>query len=209
MSHFCGIVFIEATSANDAESQLSSILSPYDEELTVDPYIYRTKKELIESIKKEVEGCKQFIQENSTSENIFTVERLISYQNKLMKWNNFETEEDCINYAQTMYVLDEDGNELSTYNPNSKWDWYVVGGRWDGDILHAGDYDTNNAPKEALTKVGTPYCFVDLDGNWHEKGSMGWWGISYDEKDNWESEFRSYLDSVPDNTYLVLVDFHI
>lgn len=26
------------------------------------------------------------------------------------------------------------GNELSTYNPNSKWDWYEIGGRWK-DIL--------------------------------------------------------------------------
>ena len=28
----------------------------------------------------------------------------------------------------------KNGNELSTYNPNSKWDWYEIGGRW-RDIL--------------------------------------------------------------------------
>lgn len=26
--------------------------------------------------------------------------------------------------------LDENGNLLSTYNPDSKWDWYKTGGRW-------------------------------------------------------------------------------
>lgn len=30
--------------------------------------------------------------------------------------------------------LDADGNYLSTYNPNSKWDWYEVGGRWGGSL---------------------------------------------------------------------------
>lgn len=31
------------------------------------------------------------------------------------------------------------GNELSTYNPNSKWDWYSVGGRWRNSLLTKED----------------------------------------------------------------------
>lgn len=31
------------------------------------------------------------------------------------------------------------GSYVSTYNPNSKWDWYVIGGRWQGDL--DPDYD--------------------------------------------------------------------
>jgi hypothetical protein len=30
---------------------------------------------------------------------------------------------------------DEKGNSLSAYNPRSKWDWYAVGGRWEGILL--------------------------------------------------------------------------
>ncbi|MBK6906308.1 MAG: hypothetical protein IPH08_04065 [Rhodocyclaceae bacterium] len=31
------------------------------------------------------------------------------------------------------YLADDEGvYQMSTYNPKSKWDWYVVGGRWDG-----------------------------------------------------------------------------
>jgi len=30
--------------------------------------------------------------------------------------------------------LDSNGNLLSTYNPNSKWDWWVIGGRW-GNVI--------------------------------------------------------------------------
>ena len=35
--------------------------------------------------------------------------------------------------------LDEDGDE-TTYNPNSKWDWYEIGGRWDNYLI----VDRNN-----------------------------------------------------------------
>ena len=33
----------------------------------------------------------------------------------------------------------KNGNELSTYNPNSKWDWYSVGGRWRNLLLTKED----------------------------------------------------------------------
>ena len=29
---------------------------------------------------------------------------------------------------------DAEGNLLSTYNPNSRWDWYTVGGRFPGRL---------------------------------------------------------------------------
>ena len=35
--------------------------------------------------------------------------------------------------------LDEDGDE-TTYNPNSKWDWYQIGGRWNNSLV----VDRNN-----------------------------------------------------------------
>ena len=40
-----------------------------------------------------------------------------------------------------------DGGVLSTYNPNSKWDWYSVGGRWQGMlILKKGDAGFRGSP---------------------------------------------------------------
>jgi hypothetical protein len=35
--------------------------------------------------------------------------------------------------------LDSEGNALTTYNPNSKWDWYSIGGRWTGALILKDD----------------------------------------------------------------------
>jgi hypothetical protein len=33
------------------------------------------------------------------------------------------------------------GSYISTYNPDSKWDWWVIGGRWQGDLDPDYDYE--------------------------------------------------------------------
>lgn len=49
------------------------------------------------------------------------------------------------------------------------------------------------------------------DGVWYEKGSMGWWAIVTDEKDEgeWKAEFRKLLEGLPDDTLLSVYDCHI
>lgn len=49
------------------------------------------------------------------------------------------------------------------------------------------------------------------DGNWYERGSMGWWGCVSDEKDKdtWEREYTELFNSLPDNTLVTVVDCHI
>ena len=50
---------------------------------------------------------------------------------------------------------------------------------------------------------------VIKDGKWYEKGSMGWWGISTNEKDNWLDEYNKLLDSTPDEELISVYDCHI
>lgn len=52
---------------------------------------------------------------------------------------------------------------------------------------------------------------VVVNGQWYEQGSMGWWGIVTDEKDDrdWAEEFAKLVDGLPDDTQLTLVDCHI
>lgn len=63
-----------------------------------------------------------------------------------------------------------------------------------------------NATDEAITTFA-----VVKDGQWYEKGSMGWWGCVSDEKEqhNWNREFSKLLDECPDDTLLTIVDCHI
>lgn len=33
------------------------------------------------------------------------------------------------------YTCDEEGNAITTYNPESKWDWMSIGGRWEDELI--------------------------------------------------------------------------
>ena len=50
-----------------------------------------------------------------------------------------------------------------------------------------------------------------MNGEWHERGKMGWWACVSNEKDEdvWFSEFNKLIDSLPDDTLLTIVDCHI
>ena len=47
------------------------------------------------------------------------------------------------------------------------------------------------------------------DGEWCGCGDMGWWGISLNEKDTWDEEFKRILESIKDDEVITLVDCHI
>ena len=52
---------------------------------------------------------------------------------------------------------------------------------------------------------------VVKDGIWYEKGEMGWWGMSSNEKDQheWNSEVAKLLDGLSDDTLISIYDCHI
>jgi hypothetical protein len=56
-----------------------------------------------------------------------------------------------------------------------------------------------------------PTFAVVKDGEWYEKGNMGWWAIVSDEKKEkaWHKEFHSLLKGLPKKTVVTLVDAHI
>ena len=139
---------------------------------------------------------------------------------------------------------DNDGiwRKYSTYNPDSKWDWYSVGGRWDNAIktksgelvneclaeeidlepypskCYEDDTDWQGNPMKRLkdgydwhyTKDDVPFCVV-IDGEWYERGQMGWWACVSNEKDKdvWNEEVAKLLAEIPGNSEVYNVDFHI
>lgn len=196
----------------------------------------------------------------------------------------------------------------STYNPLSKWDWWVIGGRWEGFFLHIDGshvdqilkqdwdllgqrflartaatvqydtleritkglphpgrfsswverYEVDMPREEALARaraeyhehpyikalageegfmpwmqevhemwcldeenpresyitgqmlhVGVPFAYVK-DGEWHESGQMGWFGMSHNDMDPdaWAAHVSAVYDSL-DDEMLTNCDCHI
>lgn len=115
MSHFS--VGVICKSLED----ITELLAPYDENLKVESYIGRTKAQMIEDGRK----TKEYYQTSSGDD----------YEDYMKPYLSATTDEEFYNlekYEDAKY--DNEGNELSTYNPKSKWDWYSIGGRWSGEL---------------------------------------------------------------------------
>jgi len=56
----------------------------------------------------------------------------------------------------------------------------------------------------------SPFAVVK-DGQWYERGDMGWWGMVADEKDQdeWNAEVAKLLEGLPDDTLISIYDCHI
>lgn len=114
-------------------------------------------------------------------------------------------------YSEELEVapyINEDG-EKTTYNLLAKWDWYQIGGRWDG--LYGQD---NLLRLADLPEKEPPFALVLPDGSWQERGQMGWWAIVSNEKshDDWAQEFSRLIAPYQDprqGAIAVLVDCHI
>lgn len=115
------------------------------------------------------------------------------------------------------------GKQRRTYNPESKWDWYRVGGRWDGYLtgeskrsdggynFHGHDgLNGNVAPVSyVLAEKKVPWAILTPDGEWHEKGKMGWWATSTGKKKGWPQAVSNILAPYADTHVVVAIDCHI
>lgn len=193
-----------------------------------------------------------------------------SYNNNILE---FAQEE---NYK----ITENENGEIEFYditNPNAKWDWWSIGGRFQnhmrdiyGDcpicspkneisleipkrekeeenrdkyrkikaIINDRDIETERDDIIAdLEAVYTFFCliynlddFINFtedeyvakrssvcplailyDGEWYERGELGYWGVVLDEKDSldWENIFMNIWNSIPDNYWVTVVDYHI
>lgn len=213
MSHFVGLCFGEYWESN---------LDPYDEGLEVEEYIVHTKDEAIDIVKqnhaKAYESAIEYLRKSDITESnreyyqsIIDKGLFISYEDawkKVLDWG---------------YKLDDEENLLSTYNPDSKWDWYSIGGRWSGFLRTKEKDDEGNPIKVYQAQFKDidwdymikndiiPFNYVTEDGEWCEKGEMGWWGMTTNEMEqsDWADNFKRYLKLVEDDCLVTVVDFHI
>lgn len=204
MSHFLTMVI-----GNDPEAQLA----PFCQHLEVDEYC----------IGELSEKDKQRMLEH------YNAERAIPYKNfdECYAENGEEWDEgQCRKNEAGAWC------EYSTYNTQSKWDWYLLGGRWSGQIIKlkkgatsgiigkAAWWSNTNGIDAALKKdidfeamepeYWVPYAVVK-DSQWLGRGNMGWWGISTDVDaiDEWTQKVKQLIASLPDDTFIWFYDCHI
>ena len=242
MSHYAVAVF------HREDQDVDELLAPYSENISVAPYVRFTREQAIAHCKEN--WLPEYL-EGKSDEDL---------------WNSVVKDYD--------YRFDDDGNIYSTYNPNSKWDWYCIGGRF-CELIHikkearakyfgcdttdeasVGDIDFSGDPEvyaEALRfwdvvvdgaepqededfftiynakfykayygdrETYARHCaqfntfaVVTPNGVWHEKGEMGWFGMSSDTPEDaksWNEHYKErFIDTADPNWILTIVDCHI
>lgn len=122
--------------------EVEELLAPYDENMEVETYVCHSKEDIIKQTKDDAETLRLAIKKYSEGDEVnpYWIEnehvnppKMKDFALKLLLcktdddyYNNYRGDDDD-NY-------DEEGNEITTYNPDSKWDWYSIGGRWDGSL---------------------------------------------------------------------------
>lgn len=110
------------------------------------------------------------------------------------------------------------GTYIARYNPNAQWDWYVIGGRWNGILTgktstmdtYTDDTENNTIPVKTLIEL---VKFQRRVPAYVVSDTIGW--VAGDEKmfqignlgDDWHKEFLRILEQ-HDDYYAVGVDIH-
>ena len=187
MSHFSVAVF----SNNDTPYE--ELLKPYDENLPFPHYI--TKSEIIANVRKEIESYKnnkyaEYLKDpegyvekyaESRAEHIKYITQEFP---KKLQWTDEECYADGIKYYDNESIR-PDGSVFSTYNPNAKWDWYVVGGSFSKMIpLNDGTFCDEADMEEVNIEYRDPERY---------RRSFRFWQLFIDEAEPESDEDRDLI----------------
>ena len=244
MSHFRTAVIQTGTEAGGAvahdawgwDDGIYELIATYDENLEVEPHVDETRDEALAHVRERIG---QLRQKEADGESLTDSEReYLAHaddgDDELLDWYAQWWEAD----------RDEEGNFLTTYNPKSKYDYYskimtltldewVAEGRelseeelraeW-REVSSKGDgfyteryYLDRYGDEDTYVKVarlpGT-WAVVTPDGEWHEPGKVGWWGMDSSTAESlreWADKFHErFVEPYdPETTTVAILDCHI
>lgn len=230
MAHFSLAVILKD---GNLES-LDSIMEKFDNNKEVEKYINYTKEEAINTGKKVIrntfEKYNRFLIEEETKdktnkEYIDEIKEDIRDYAKKIEHYTDEDYYDYIAYDYTEDMIDKEGNLYSTYNPNSKWESWEIGGRWNNYLTLKREKDnypilnTNVAKikdidfdyvSEKVVKRYEAIWEQEVDGKYQETGerftmyTKGQLLNKYKTKENFiktVTEFRTHAILTPDGTW--------
>jgi hypothetical protein len=217
MTHFTVGIIVPEDKLPYVQGFLAEQMEPYNENTDIEPYVCYSIEQARTEIDREIKRFERIIERQAPG---FDLDKC---RDVLAALRGTTPEERYRDFLQHHERFNPQGEPISTYNPHGKWDWWVIGGRWDGwitDNEQSGDNGYNLSPKhqtlannmarteQAIARKVIPHAIITPQGEWHERGKMGWWGILITEDEDWHAQAREILARYPGD-HLVIVDAHI
>lgn len=142
MSHFSVAVITDKKPSKD---EIAEILAPYQENnmddvpaqyLQFSPIDDDTLSDYKDSYMNDLQECS-----NAYIKDVATFE-------EYMRDNGYEYDKETKEYGYY-------------YNPNAKWDWWVIGGRWSGSLIVSNNCDSEQGEKSWIYGEDNPYKTTD------------------------------------------------
>lgn len=207
MTHFTIGIIVPEDELPRIQSFITQQMAPYDEEIQVAPYVCYSIEQARSEIERDIQRFERIMERQDRD---YDLDKCREIAARLRQTTPEEKYRERIQFHETFNAR---GEPISTYNPASKWDWYVVGGRWNGWITgdqYTGDRVKDNlaTTEQALERDVIPHAIVTPDGHWHERGQLGWFAVLITENDGWDERARSILAAYPGH-HLLILDAHI
>ena len=232
MTHFLGAVVVPNIYKNELEDYLEIALDKFDENKEVPSYVFQTKQEIIERARRINAEFIEVYEECQNKPDLIGTKysaSSVKYAEEQALLRSNWTDEDFHKFSTSGESLDAEGNLLSTYNQDSKWDWYAVGGRWEslmadrqgesvGLLLTKVDLAIQHLSRDSSStyheELWIPHHLVSHDGTdfvWNSSREMGWWG-TYSETSSlleWFETMKKTLMGLTEDASVYYIDFHI
>lgn len=229
MSHFAVAVF------HREDQNIEELLAPYNENLEVEPYVRYTRDEAIAWVKenyrcesKTDDECWQMLADDY--EKTDNEGNIYSTYNPKSKWDWYQvggrfsdmlmTNDGCRNSARVGDV-DFSPDPIAyeealrfwdvaiDHQPAKEGEKYTL---WYTEQYYRDYYGDRETYARDCSQFIT-YAVVTPDEEWHEKGEMGWWGMSSEtpnEAKDWNEHYRErFIDAADPDWYITIVDCHI
>jgi hypothetical protein len=206
MTHFT-VGIIVPQGIKHVESFIGGLMEPYFEHDDAPPYVCYSLEQAAADLASAIHRLELIIERNEPFYDIAKCRDILA---RLRTTTAQEKYDEYIKYVED---YDDQDRPISTYNPDSKWDWYVIGGRWDGwindkEASSESVGDNSATTEEAIARNKIPHAIVTPLGEWLERGQMGWFATLITENEHWDSDGKAILARYPGHR-IVIVDAHI